>query len=96
MTKPHELLEKFREAEGEVEPALDRFLRAMGWDYTCDTRALWLWKKEVDGKELRVNASTALHIAMEDCPWPYQGEECHPEGYEGSCGCDTCLSYADG
>lgn len=93
--KPYELLEKYREAESEVEAALRAFLRSMGWEHTCDTHALWLWKNVVDGKELRVSESVALHIAMEECEWPYEGEECHPEGYEGTCACDTCLSYGE-
>lgn len=92
--EPYKLLGEIRTAETELEQAKRRFLQSMGFSYTCDTNALWLWGKEIDGKTVRLSEAGALNVAESECLWPYQGEAEHPEGYDGECGCDLCMSYA--
>lgn len=94
MKTPFETLELLKDAESQVENLRSQFLRSMGWEYTCDTGSLWLWRKVIDGKEIRVDASSAMWLAEGDVKLPYDGESQHDDGYDGPCGCDTCMSCA--
>lgn len=39
----------------------DAYLRACGWEYTCDTPgSLWLWRRKYKGKTILVNTDTAM------------------------------------
>lgn len=68
--QPHEILEELQEAESKLEDLRHSFLRSMGWEYTCDTAATWLWKKEIDGKHMRLCESAAMSLAEFECPFP--------------------------
>lgn len=81
--KPHEILDEIREAEDQVTALQHRFLRSMGWEETCDTGALWLWKKEINGKHMRVSLAAAMHLAEDECPYPV--EETLPPNDDGGC-----------
>lgn len=80
-------------AKTDVESHIRRFLQEMGWHYNCEIHSVWLWKKEIDGKMVYVNESTALWISEKEIPWPYEGQAEHPDGYDGVCACDSCMSY---
>lgn len=41
----------------------DAYLRACGWEWTCDTPgSLWLWTRKYKGKLILVNTDTAMHM----------------------------------
>mgnify|MGYP006908279360 CR=1 FL=1 len=94
MSEQFHLLESVRKINDTVELATKQFLESMGWKYTCDTCSLWLWGKEIDGKQVRVGESTAMWIAESEVKLPYEGNSEHPKDYDGPCGCDECLAYA--
>ena len=51
------------EAREQLQARINRFLRARGWTYTCDTPGShWLWLKEYEGKVILVDQAYALSI----------------------------------
>lgn len=50
------------------------------------------------GKEFMLSIDTVVHYTttkIDNDSKPYTGEPEHPDGYDGPCGCDTCLSYGE-
>lgn len=60
------LRDKIVDADGARELAVHRFLESKGWKYTSEMGALWLWKKEIEGKLVYVNESSAIWLCDHD------------------------------
>jgi len=90
-----ELFEKVVDARRAHECAREAYLTATGWEHTSDNPdCCWRWEKEIKGKITSVSTETAISIQRNLDKMPYEGRSEHPEGYNGPCGCDLCMSYA--
>lgn len=67
MKEPIEILADFEEALKDVARLRSDFLYAMGWKEACDIGGVWLWAKEIDGKQVRVDMAAALRHAEQEC-----------------------------
>ncbi len=84
--QPYQLLEQLREVEAEADKATAAFLESMGWERLDGD----YWRSP-SGK-CSAERSVAIAFSVGEVRWPYQGEDEHPEGYDGSCACNTCLT----
>jgi hypothetical protein len=64
MSNPEQCYEEISAARDTLERAINAYLRAAGWRYTCDLPgAYWLWEKTLpDGRRVFVGPDTALTI----------------------------------
>lgn len=74
MKDPIEILADFEEALKNVMRLRSDFLHAMGWKESCDIGGVWLWAKEIDGKQVRVDMAAALRHAEQECK-PTESED---------------------
>lgn len=45
-----------------LEFEVDDLLRKDGWDHTSELGCHWLWRREIEGKTVYVNKSTAVSL----------------------------------
>lgn len=56
-------IEEIDEMKADWEQSRACYLKSKGWEPTCKVPAnIWLWEKEIDGKTLLVDESTAWLI----------------------------------
>jgi hypothetical protein len=55
---------KIRDAAAQLEATRERYLRARGWEHTCDNPAsTWLWQKALpDGRVVLVSREWAIEM----------------------------------
>ena len=95
MQKCHKLSDKITTFEHCLDKAKQDYLTNTGWVSSCQfPDCCWRWTKEISGKVIAVGTTSAIRIQKELDPLPYDGENGHPEDYDGPCVCDTCMSYA--
>lgn len=88
---PYQLHEAIRRAQESVEQAEDKYLRAMGWDITCQTHgAYWLWQKTFgDGRHYCCGRDLAVSLQRAS-DYLEQGKDHEPvddgEGFCTICG----------
>jgi hypothetical protein len=99
--KTGRLIGAIDKATADLERTCRAYLGAAGWNFTCSTPgSYWMWQKLIDGQSFVVDETLAVRIQQDiDCcdgTYPFEGQDEHPEDYDGPCGCKNCLANAEG